>query len=531
MTASFPSRSKGLIIAIDGPSGAGKSTIGRRVAEALGYTYLDTGAMYRALALRALETGVPADDEAGLARAAASARISFDDAGRKVLLDGRDVSDLIRSREATRMASAVAKIAAVRREMVRRQQELGKDGGVVLDGRDIGSVVFPDAEAKFYLDAAPERRARRRHAELQAQGNDASYEAILADIRARDHQDMTRDDSPLVCVPDAVRVDTTELSPDEVVRRLLAVVRDLDQGNLSAVTAEARPRIGFAGLGLMGERMAPHFLTKGYALTVWNRTPSKCEPLRARGAAVARTPRELAEVSDVVFACIADPPAVERLIFAEDGLIHGVRPGFRYVETSTVTPELTKRVDEAIAAKGGAMLEAPVTGSKNGAQNAALLMMTGGRAEVHDELMPLLQVIGAKAIYCGPMGAASFVKLLGNTYISFMLEALAETSVLAAKAGIPLEKVLEVVMASGFASPYYTFKGGALMKRDFDQHFSIDLLVKDQNLMLGEAALRGAPMPGLVAIRDVCQKARDQGLGQDDIIGVVKVLERAAGLP
>lgn len=292
----------------------------------------------------------------------------------------------------------------------------------------------------------------------------------------------------------------------------------------------AKPRIGFAGLGLMGQRMAPHFLEQGYALTVWNRSADKCEPLRRRGASVAATPKELAVASDVVFACISDPAAVERLIFADDGLIHGARSGFRYVETSTISPALAKKVDAALQAKGASMLEAPVTGSKNGAQNATLLLMTGGSRDVHEELLPLLQVIGSKAIYCGPMGSASFVKLLGNTYISFMLEALAETSVLAKKASIPLETVLEVVMASGFASPYYTFKGGALIKRDFDQHFSIDLLVKDQNLMLAEAASLGASMPGLVAIRDVSQAARDQGHGQDDIIGVAKVLERAAGI-
>ena len=280
----------------------------------------------------------------------------------------------------------------------------------------------------------------------------------------------------------------------------------------------------------MGQRMAPHFLEKGHALTVWNRSADKCEPLRQRGASVAATPKDLAAGSDVVFACISDPAAVERLVFAEDGLIHGVRPGFRYVETSTISPDLAKKVDAALQARGASMLEAPVTGSKNGATNAALLLMTGGSREVHEELLPLLHVIGSKAIYCGPMGSASFVKLLGNTYISFMLEALAETSVLAKKAQIPLETVLEVVMASGFASPYYTFKGGALIKRDFDQHFSIDLLVKDQNLMLAEATTLGASMPGLVAIRDVCQAARDQGHGQDDIIGVAKVLERAAGI-
>jgi len=296
------------------------------------------------------------------------------------------------------------------------------------------------------------------------------------------------------------------------------------------LTSPDKPRIGFAGLGLMGQRMAPHFLTKGYSLTVWNRSADKCEALRQKGASVAATPKALAAASDVVFACISDPAAVERLVFADDGLIHGVRAGFRYVETSTISPDLTKKVDAALQAKGAAMLEAPVTGSKNGAANAALLLMTGGSRDVHDELLPLLQVIGSKAIYCGPMGSASFVKLIGNTYISFMLEALAETSVLAKKAQIPLETVLEVVMASGFASPYYNFKGGALIKRDFDQHFSIDLLVKDQNLMLAEAASLAATMPGLVAIRDVCQAARDQGHGQDDIIGVVKVLERAAGI-
>ncbi len=296
------------------------------------------------------------------------------------------------------------------------------------------------------------------------------------------------------------------------------------------MTSPAKPRIGFAGLGLMGERMAPHFLEKGYALAVWNRTPGKAESLQKRGAALAATPKDLASSSDVVFSSLSDPKAVERLVFAGDGLIHGVRPGFRYVETSTISPDLARRVDAALSAKGAAMLEAPVTGSKNGAQNASLLLMTGGSRDLYEELLPLLQVIGSKAIYCGPMGSASFVKLLGNTYISFMLEALAETSVLARKADIPLEIVLEVVMASGFASPYYTFKGGALLKRDFDQHFSIDLLVKDQNLMLQEATSLGAPMPGLVAIRDVCQQARDQGLGQDDIIGVAKVLERAAGI-
>jgi 3-hydroxyisobutyrate dehydrogenase-like beta-hydroxyacid dehydrogenase len=289
-------------------------------------------------------------------------------------------------------------------------------------------------------------------------------------------------------------------------------------------------RIGFAGLGLMGSRMARQFLTKGFPLTVWSRTQEKTQPLAKDGARVAATPKELAEASDVVVTCVADPAAVERVVFAADGVLSGARPGFRYLETSTISPALAQRIAEAFRAKGGDALEAPVTGSKIGAEKGTLLLMTGGRKETHDELMPVMMAMGTKAIYCGEMGQGSTVKLIGNTFISFMLEALCECAVVGKKAGLSVETILEVVMASGFASPYYTFKGNAIAKRDFDQHFSIDLLVKDQNLMLAEAHSHRASMPGLAAIREVLQAARGQGLGQEDICAVVKVLERAAGV-
>jgi 3-hydroxyisobutyrate dehydrogenase-like beta-hydroxyacid dehydrogenase len=289
-------------------------------------------------------------------------------------------------------------------------------------------------------------------------------------------------------------------------------------------------RVGFAGLGLMGVRMARNLLTKGFPLTVWSRTAAKAADLARDGAVVAKTPRELAERSDVVVACVADPPAVERLVFAQDGLLGGVRPGFRYVECSTVDPGTTKRLQAALREKGADALEAPMTGSKNGAQNGTLLFMTGGDRAVHDELQPVLLAMGSKAIYCGEMGQGAVTKLIGNSVISFMLEGLCEGAVLARKAGLPLETMIEVIQASGYSSPYYAFKGGQLQRRDFDQHFSIDLLVKDQSLMLGEGAARGVPLPGLASIREVFQAARAQGLGQEDIVAVVKALERAAGL-
>lgn len=288
--------------------------------------------------------------------------------------------------------------------------------------------------------------------------------------------------------------------------------------------------IGFAGLGLMGVRMARQFLDKGFPLTVWNRDPKKAEPLLAAGARAARTPRQLAESADVVVTCVADPAAVERVVFADDGVLGAARPGFRYVEASTVSPELTRRIAEALRAKGADALEAPMTGSKTGAEKGTLLFMCGGRQQTFDELQPVLLAMGSKAILCGEMGDGSTVKLIGNTFISFLLEALCETAVLARKAEIPLEKVLEVVMASGFSSPYFPFKGGQITRRDFEQHFSVDLLVKDQTLMLAEAARHKVSMPALAVIREVCQSARGQGFGQEDIAAVVKVLERAAGL-
>lgn len=288
-------------------------------------------------------------------------------------------------------------------------------------------------------------------------------------------------------------------------------------------------RIGFAGLGLMGSRMADNLLKKGFPLTVWNRSAGKAEALAKAGAHVAKTPFELAERSDVVVACVADPAAVENLVFGEHGLIGGVRPGFRYLESSTVDPGTTKRVAAALQQRGGDLLEAPMTGSKNGAAAGTLLFMTGGAPEVHEELLPVLMAMGSKAIHCGDVGQGSTVKLIGNTIISFMLEGLCEGVVVGRKAGLSVDKIIEVVMASGFASPYYTFKGGQIAKRDFDQHFSIDLLVKDQTLMLAEAASLRVPMPGLAAIREVCQAARAQGHGQEDIAAVVKAIEKGAG--
>jgi cytidylate kinase len=222
-------RERGLVIAIDGPSGAGKSTAGRLVAARLGYVFLDTGAMYRALALKALRTRTPLGDERALAAMAGGTRIDLGADG-TVAVDGDDVTGALRTREVSTAASQVSVHPAVRRLMVARQQELGRRGGVVMDGRDIATAVFPDADLKFYVDADPARRALRRRQELAEAGIDADVAAIEREIRERDHADSTRADSPLTRVPDAIHVDTTSIGLDDVVERMLAAAQSLIRG-------------------------------------------------------------------------------------------------------------------------------------------------------------------------------------------------------------------------------------------------------------------------------------------------------------
>ncbi len=221
-----------MIIAIDGPSGAGKSTLGRMIAREFNLLYIDTGAMYRAVALAVTESGVSTSDRAAVAEVTGRAVINLrgDPDSLRVMLDGRDVSDEIRSERIGHTASVVSAIPEVRRELVRRQREMGaRSGGVVLDGRDIGTVVFPAAAAKFFLTAVPEARAKRRYDEERVKAQEHTFEDTLADINARDRRDSTRADSPLAIAEDAVVIDTTELSIEDVFARMVDVIRDRQQ--------------------------------------------------------------------------------------------------------------------------------------------------------------------------------------------------------------------------------------------------------------------------------------------------------------
>ncbi|HVK40662.1 MAG TPA: (d)CMP kinase [Candidatus Kapabacteria bacterium] len=222
-----------LVIAIDGPAASGKSTTARNVAHRLGYTYIDTGAMYRAATLAVLRAGIDPSDREAVERIACRTSIRFrraDDGSLDTLLDGEDVSAEIRSPEVTAHVSAVSSYPRIREHLVALQQQMGREGGVVLDGRDIGTVVFPDADVKVFMVADLRARAERRKAELSTQGTDVDLGGLQADLERRDHLDSTRELSPLTKAEDAVEIDTSTMSIEAQVEKVLELVKGKRMG-------------------------------------------------------------------------------------------------------------------------------------------------------------------------------------------------------------------------------------------------------------------------------------------------------------
>lgn len=292
---------------------------------------------------------------------------------------------------------------------------------------------------------------------------------------------------------------------------------------------ETLRKVGFLGMGIMGSRMAKNLARKGFEVTVWNRTRSRAEAvardLKGERIRVAATPREVAESSEAFCTCVADPAALDQVVRGPDGLFAGARAGQLFIDFSTISPVFSTALEEDAGARGISYVEAPVTGSKGGAEKGTLVIMAGGSDEAMARAKPIFSAVGEKVIHCGEVPAGSQVKLAGNALIAAMLQAFSEGLLLTKKAGFDPRKVLEVVQASGFRSPYFDFKGAQIFGRDFSTHFSIDLMFKDLRLFLESAATHAVPTPATSGVAQAYQVARAAGKGDQDIAAVVTAYE------
>ncbi len=261
--------------------------------------------------------------------------------------------------------------------------------------------------------------------------------------------------------------------------------------------------VGLIGLGLMGRPMAANLIKAGHEVRVWNRTASRAESLVAAGAKLSKTPRELAAESEVVLTIVSDPPALESVLWGENGVFSGLRKGGALIESSTVNPGLEKRAAAAAAAIGADFLEAPVTGGTWGAEKGELVFMVGGEARTLQRLEPVLGAMGKRWFHLGPVGNGQTVKLAMNLLLDLEVEAFAEALALVTKAGVPGEKLVEVMQSSMGRSGVLDVKAPNMLKGEYKPSFPLRLMHKDVGLALDLANQLGVMLPAAAAAREV----------------------------
>lgn len=288
-------------------------------------------------------------------------------------------------------------------------------------------------------------------------------------------------------------------------------------------------KIGFIGLGNMGSRMAGRLLDAGYAMTVYNRDKSKTEPFAKRGAQVANSPREVAAASDVVITMVAHDAALSAVIFGDDGVLAGVKPGATLIDMSSVSPDAVRGVAQAAKDKGARMLDSPVSGSTPQAEQGTLAILVGGDKDVFEDCKPLLEHMGQGLFYMGASEMGATMKLVVNTLLGTQLQTLAEAMVLGLKAGLDKNTLLDTLGQMAHISPGQKGKFENVRKEEYPAQFPLALMYKDYGLIANLAREHAVPMPVTVAAQQICaiERAKDK---DEDVSAVLRLMEELAGL-
>jgi 3-hydroxyisobutyrate dehydrogenase-like beta-hydroxyacid dehydrogenase len=288
--------------------------------------------------------------------------------------------------------------------------------------------------------------------------------------------------------------------------------------------------IAFIGMGLMGQPMSLNLVNAGFRVTVFNRNRSKAEPLERAGAKVASSPAEATREADVVITVVSDSAAVEEVVSGKGGVLETIRSGAVVIDSSTISPVVSRRLASRVAEKGAQWLDAPMTGSKHLAAKGELTFMIGGEHDVLERMMPILKSLGKKHIYCGPHGTGLSAKLAQNAIQATMVEIFSEAFVMATKAGVRPEALLDVIQSSLARSGLIDFKAPLVFKGDFTPYFSLKLMHKDLGLAMENAYAQNVPMPGTATVKEIYGLAKAQGKGELDYAAVITVFEEVAGV-
>lgn len=289
-------------------------------------------------------------------------------------------------------------------------------------------------------------------------------------------------------------------------------------------------RVGLIGLGIMGRGMARNLLKAGFDLCVWNRTAGKMEEFAKAGARTATSPADLAAQNDIIITCVSDTPDVQEVILGPQGVIHGARPGALVIDMSTISPQVTKEIAARLAEKGIHMLDAPISGGSEGAEQGTLSIMVGGDAEQVARAMPVFQAVGKTITHVGGHGAGQMVKLVNQILVVINMLAVSEALIFAQAGGLDLEKTLQAVSGGAAGSWMLSHRGPQVIRRDWRPGFTIDLQQKDLRLVLEAADQLGVPVLGTSLVFNLYRTLQRAGLGHEGNHALVKALEQLSGI-